>query len=209
MENFWSEILVQVQSLAVLDFLGLVFGLLNVLLLIRQNIYTWPAGIIYVLISLLLFWQIQLYGDFLLHLVFLVLNIYGWWFWIHGKKKGNDELEVSSFGLLPNLMLLALSSLGTWGLGLFLENIHEIWPNLEQASVPYWDATTSALSITGVWLMARKKIENWYYWFTVDVLACGIYFYKGIYFYSLLYGVYVVLAIAGYLEWRKSLSQSK
>ena len=106
MESIASEILETVKNLAILDFLGLTFGLLNVFLLIRQNILTWAAGIIYVVISLIVFWEIQLYGDFLLHIIFLILNIYGWWFWVYGKKAEEKELAVTSNSLKVNINLL-------------------------------------------------------------------------------------------------------
>ena len=76
------------------------------------------------------------------------------------------------------------------------------------ASLAYWDSTTSVLSIVGMWLTTRKKIENWYFWIAVDVLATGIYVVKGIYFYALLYLIYVGLAFSGLLTWRKSMQRS-
>ena len=87
MQEIWQEIISYASHIDFLELLGLIFGLVCVWLLIRQNIYTWPAGIIYVLISLVIFWRIQLYGDFILHIFFLILNIYGWYFWAFGKKK--------------------------------------------------------------------------------------------------------------------------
>lgn len=183
---------------------GLVFGLLAVWYLIKESVLTWPAGILYVLVSFVVFWKIQLYGDLLLHVIFLILNIYGWYFWVFGKKKNEGELPITTYSLKQNLVLFTLSLLGILLFGLFLDNVHLIWKHIAPAALPYWDATTSILSITGIWLMTKKKIENWYYWFAVDVLACGIYFYKSIYFYSFLYGLYIIMAISGYLAWKKS-----
>jgi nicotinamide mononucleotide transporter len=75
------------------------------------------------------------------------------------------------------------------------------------ASLSYWDSTTSILSVVAMWLTAKKKIENWIIWLVVDVLATGIYYYKGIYFYCILYLVYTGMAVAGYLSWRRSMNQ--
>ena len=159
MHEIWQEIISYASQIDLLEFLGLIFGLVCVWLLIKQNILTWPAGIIYVLISLVVFWEIRLYGDFILHIFFLVLNIYGWYYWLNGKKKNEEDVPVTNLS----------------------------------AALPYWDSTTSILSVTGMWLTTRKKIENWYYWLAVDILATGIYVYKGIYFYSALYFVYIFL----------------
>lgn len=185
-----------------LELAGLFFGLLAVWFLIKQNILTWPAGIIYVLISFVIFWRIQLYGDFLLHIFFLVLNIYGWYFWKKGAKK--EEVPVSQYTIKENLILASITGVGIFVFGYFLQSIPSLISGLEPASLPYWDATTSILSVTGMWLTTRKKIENWYYWLLVDIIAAVIYVYKGIYFYSFLYAVYILMAIWGYLEWRKS-----
>ena len=198
----WQEAIHYAQNIDQLELAGLVFGLLAVWFLIKQNILTWPAGIIYVFISFVIFWRIQLYGDFILHIFFLALNFYGWFYWKKGTQ--NEEPPVTSLSLTHNLKLVFITGIGVIGFGYFLQQLPNLIDGLEPASLPYWDATTSILSVTGMWLTTRKKIENWYYWFVVDILACGIYLYKGIYFYSFLYGVYILMAVWGYLEWRKA-----
>jgi nicotinamide mononucleotide transporter len=97
-----------------------------------------------------------------------------------------------------------ISFIGIFLFAKFLIYLPHIFLDIEAASLPYWDSTTSILSVTGMWLTAKKKIENWYYWLLVDVLATGIYFYKDLYFYSLLYFIYIGLAVAGYVAWRRS-----
>ena len=188
-----------------LELAGLIFGLLAVWYLIKQSLLTWPAGIIYVFISFVIFWRIQLYGDFILHIFFLVLNIYGWYYWVWGKKKGDEEVPVTVLSLKNNFLIALGTIAGVVVFGYFLQSLPLLIDGLQPAALPYWDATTSILSVTGMWLTTRKKIENWYYWIIVDVLATGIYIYKGIYFYSFLYGVYIVMAIYGYHEWRKTM----
>ena len=203
MNHFFSEIINYGLSIDPFELAGLFFGLMAVWYLIKESIYTWPAGILYVLVSFIVFWEIQLYGDFLLHIIFLVLNVYGWYFWVNGKKNKEEELPITTYPLGQNFVLIVISCIGTIVFGYFLSSIHH-WIEMEPSSLPYWDATTSVLSITGIWLMTKKKLENWYYWIVVDVLACGIYFYKGIYFYSFLYGLYIIMAFSGLLAWKKS-----
>lgn len=204
MNEIVQDILNYALSIDLYELSGLIFGILAVWYLIKESILTWPAGILYVLVSFVVFWKIQLYGDLLLHVIFLALNIYGWYFWVFGKKENEEELPITTYGLNQNLIVLLISIVGIWGFGFFLANINTIWNHIPPAALPYWDSTTSILSVTGIWLMTKKKLENWYYWFVVDVLACGIYFYKGIYFYSFLYGIYIAMAISGYLAWKKS-----
>jgi len=205
MQEFWDGLTGYASQIDVLELSGLIFGLLTVYFLIRENILTWPCGITYVLISFVIFWQQRLYGDLILHVFFLVLNIYGWYYWIAGRSKEQEELPVSKTEKSLMIKILLASVAGIVVFGLFLSNIHLIWPDLGEAAVPYWDSITSILSVTAMWLTARKKIENWHFWIIVDVLATGIYIYKGIYFYAALYFIYIFLAVAGYLSWKKSM----
>jgi len=202
---FFKDILEYASQLDPLEFAGLVFGLLTVWFLIRQNILTWPCGIIYVFISFVIFWRIRLYGDFILHIFFLVLNIYGWYYWLYGKKKKEKELPVTLFGLKRNILILGITLLGVSAFGYFLQHLPNMIDGLAPAALPYWDSTTSILSVTGMWLTTRKKLENWYYWLVVDILATVIYVYKGIYFYAILYGIYIMMAGFGLMAWRKSM----
>ena len=95
MQEFWDGITTYAVQINFLEFLGLIFGLLAVYFLIKESILTWPSGILYVLISFIIFGQQKLYGDFILHIFFLVLNIYGWYYWIAGKKKNEKELPIT------------------------------------------------------------------------------------------------------------------
>lgn len=196
-----SSILDYATQINWLEAAGLVFGLACVILLIRENIWTWPAGILYVLVSFVIFFQAKLYADLILHVFFLVLNVYGWYHWVLGKKELAQELPVSTSSRQMNMVLLVISFIGVFISGVLLESFTD-------ASLPYWDSATSVLSLVGMWLTAKKKIENWYYWMVVDILATGIYLYKEIYFYSLLYFIYCGLAVSGYYAWKKSMELS-
>lgn len=199
MENtILKEVLEYVVQINWLEAAGLVFGLLAVYYLIKENILTWPAGIIYVLISFVIFYQVKLYADLMLHVFFLVMNIYGWYYWIYGKKRGKDNVPVTTTRPRVLITLIVISIAGVALLGTLLSSYTD-------ASLPYWDSSTTIFSLTGMWLTAKKKIENWHFWFVVDVLATGIYLYKGIYFYAFLYMVYIGMAVSGYLHWKKSL----
>lgn len=199
MNEIINTVIEYVQNIALLEFLGLVFGLLAVYFLIVENIWTWPTGLTYVFISFVIFWKAKLYADFGLHIVFLILNVYGWYYWVYGKKQNEVELPVT---LTSRKLLIALSLISF--IGIFL--MGALLNTYTDASLPYWDSATTMLSFVGMWLTARKKLENWHFWFVVDVLATGIYIYKGIYFYAILYLIYVGMAVSGYLIWKKSMS---
>ncbi len=195
-QELFEQILETAQNLVIWEILGLVFGLLAVIFLVRENIWTWPSGIAYVLVSFIVFYQARLYADLALHVFFLILNVYGWVAWSRGAKGSSDELPITISSTRRSAVLLTASIAGIFVTGYLMTRYTD-------ASLPYWDSATSILSITGMWLTARKKIDNWFYWLAVDILATGIYFYKEMYFYALLYFIYIGLAVAGYLEWKK------
>jgi len=201
--DIWSEITNYITQINGWELTGLITGILAVVFLIRQHILTWPFGIAYVLVSFVVFWEARLYGDFILHVIFLVLNIYGWIHWVRGADKA--QLPVTQLKPYQAFRTLVLTGILIFLFAKFLLFIPNLFNGVDPPSLPYWDSTTSMLSVTGIWLQARKKIDNWYYWLVVDVLATGIYFYKELYFYGVLYMLYIGMAIAGYVAWRKTL----
>ncbi|WP_323755234.1 nicotinamide riboside transporter PnuC [Roseivirga sp.] len=205
LNDIWQDIISYAQEISVWELSGLVFGILAVLFLIKESIWTWPAGIAYVIVSFFVFWEARLYGDFILHIFFLVLNIYGWYYWVKGKGDKEPDVVITHTNSKRSIIFLLLTIVGIFTFGQFLINIPSIFEGVEPAALPYWDSTTSILSVTGMWLTARKKIDNWYYWFAVDVIATGVYFYKELYFYSFLYFLYIGMAIAGYMAWKKTM----
>ena len=197
-----NDVISSLQGLSALEFAGLVFGVINVLLLIKEDIRNWIFGILYILVSFVIFWQSRLYGDFILHVLYLVLNIYGWYNWT--KPNEDKTLKVSLQSVQSRLIWIGITAVGVILFAQFLLVLPSIFPNLDPPSLPYWDSTTTMLSVTAMWLTARKKLESWMYWFVIDILATGIYFYKGLYFYSLLYFIYIAFAVMGYRAWLKS-----
>lgn len=209
MTEIFNSILEYVKNIPFTELLGLIFGLLCVYFLIKESILTFAFGIAYVIISFFVFWQIQLYGDFILHIFFLALNIYGWYYWVHGNNSNDQEVVITVTPLKLSIIFAAITLVGVFIFGLFLENINYFFDGIAPSSLPYWDATTSILSVTGMWLTAKKKLDNWYYWLIVDVLATFIYVYKGIYFYAFLYLVYIGMAVIGYRAWKESMNIQK
>ena len=207
--DFWYEIVSYTETISFWELSGLIFGILTVVFLIKESIWTWPFGIAYVITAFVVFWEAKLYGDFLLHIFFLVLNIYGWYYWVFGKKKAESELTVTKMSKSSLLKSLGISVLGVFVFAQLLIRIPNLFEEMEPAALPYWDSTTSILSVTAMWLTARKKIDNWYFWLVINVLATGIYFYKELYFFSLLYFLYIGMAIMGYMAWKKTILKTR
>ncbi|MEW5747701.1 MAG: nicotinamide riboside transporter PnuC [Candidatus Thermoplasmatota archaeon] len=180
----------------VIEVLGVVTGLLTVWLTVRQKVLCWPIGIVNILLFMVLFYQVKLYADLGLQVVFLILSFYGWYYWIH-PKKGEASVPVTTLSWRSGAGTAA-----TWGLGTVV--MGAALATYTDASVPYWDSSTTVMSIIAQYLMSLKKLESWYLWIAADVVDTGIYLYKELYLMSGLYAVFLVLATAGYIEWRKS-----
>ncbi|MCR9115846.1 MAG: nicotinamide riboside transporter PnuC [bacterium] len=180
---------------------AVVFGLLCVWLTIRQNIWCWPTGLVQVVLFIIIFYQVKLYSDLILHVIYVFMQIYGWRHWLHGGQKG-DELPVTSLSGRSQWTWTGVTVVGTivWGLGM---------ATFTDAAIPFGDAFTTVASLVAQWLMARKRLESWYFWIAVDVIAIGIYWYKSLYLTSGLYAVFLVLACWGLFAWRRSLLQPK
>ena len=199
------DFLVQQFPLLALDWFqaaGLVTGLLAVWLLIRQNIWNWPIGLAYAMVSVVVFAEAKLYADLILHLFYVGMNLYGWWYWLFGGDRSEgDVLRVCRTPWRHGIALAVLSAVGIVAMGAALST----WTDADFA---YWDSGTTVLSFAAMWMMAHKQLENWAVWFVVDVAAVALYLVKGLNLYALLYGVYLAMAVAGWLAWRKTMEVS-
>ena len=183
-----------------LESIGLISGLLCVWLLIRQNVWTFPIGLIYAVVSVLVFMQVRLYADVLLSGYYVIMNGYGWYYWLNrGERTDTDVLAITFTPRRLLLPLIAVTAAATFGMGWFFDTQTD-------AALPYWDAATTCMSFAAMWMTARKYIDNWIVWLIVDVMATVIYLIKGIELYAVLYAVYLAMAVMGWRTWQRSMS---
>jgi nicotinamide mononucleotide transporter len=177
------------------------FGLACVVLTVKRNLWCWPTGLAQVTLYIFVFFHAKLYSDLILHVIYVGLSIYGWHHWLHGGAD-RGELEVT---LLPPLHLLSLIAAGL--------GVTAVWGWLmatyTDAALPYPDAFTTVASLIAQWLLAKKKLQSWWCWIAVDLVAVPVYFYKELYQTAALYTMFLVLASAGGLEWSKHLAREK
>ena len=180
---------------------GVLFGVVSVWLIVKENVWGWPTGLVNVGLFIVVFWQARLYADMGLQVVYVVLCSYGWWAWQHGKK-GDGPLRVTR---TPREALWLLAAAGGAGAGLlgFVLRGHT------DAALPFWDSATTAFSLVAQWMQTRKWLENWWLWIAVDVVYVGIYVAKGLFLTAGLYAVFLALAIQGARSWSKSLSPER
>lgn len=185
-----------------IELFGSITGLITVWLAARNNIWTWPIGLINVTSFFIIFWQVQLYADMFLQLYFFGMSIYGWIYW-YGQK---DVLEKITFlSSRSRLISLIIIIIGVFVLGSVISNIHIYFPEIfvKPAAYPYFDAFTTVVSIIASIWMARRILESWVLWILVDVVAIALYFLKGIKLVSIEYGIFLLMSIYGLIVWMK------
>ncbi|HSI70517.1 MAG TPA: nicotinamide riboside transporter PnuC [Gillisia sp.] len=177
-----------------LQFLGTIFGITQVLLARKNNINNYLFGIISILISMWVLYSSKLYADILLHLYYLVMSIYGWFFWKYGKQKDTAPISYSDRS----------EHLKAVGIVILCFTLMIFWlKNYTNSDVPYWDAGVSAFAWAGMWLMAKRKIENWIYLNISNIIAIPLLFYKELYIYAGLTIFLFIVGTSGYFKWRK------
>ncbi|MFO7827039.1 MAG: nicotinamide riboside transporter PnuC [Bacteroidales bacterium] len=184
-----------------IELTGSIFGLLYIILSIKQNIWCWPVGLITSALYIYVFFVTKFYADMGLQVYYLIVSIYGWYFWLYGgKNKKQDNLKISKTGFWLSIYLILATAI-------LFAVIAFILVNYTDSEIPYWDAFTTAGSFVATWMLARKIIEHWLIWIVVDSVSLGLYIYKGLYATVFLFAVYTVLAVIGYIEWKKELKK--
>jgi nicotinamide mononucleotide transporter len=181
-----------------IEIIAALLGIAGVWLTTRQNIWCWPIGLMNVILSMIVFFNAKLYYDFILQIFYFVLTLYGWYHWIFGRKDA-PKLPVRRL----KRHYIYISMIITMVSVIILGKIAEIYTD---ASLPYWDALTTAGGVIATLWMARKIIENWIAWIFIDLLCTVIYIYKELYAFSVLYLIFAILAVIGYMEWKKDLT---
>ena len=180
-----------------LDMFTTILGLLYIWLEYRASILLWFVGIIMPALDIYLYWSHGLYGDAGMAAYYTLAAVYGYCIWKF-KKTRKQKLSLP-IAFMPKKQYLpaALFFLAAWGMTYF---VLITWTN---STVPVLDSFTNALSFVGLWTLARKYAEQWLFWIVVDVVCTVLYVHKGIPFKALLYGLYIVIAVLGYIKWRK------
>jgi nicotinamide mononucleotide transporter len=180
--------------MSTLEMIAALFGLVCVGLTIYRHIGCWPTGLIQVVLLIAVFYQAKLYSEMLLQIIYVFLQLYGWYAWLHG---GPDRTPLIVSRLPARQMLIwtfagvvnaaALGSLMAWH---------------TNASFPYVDAIVTIASLIAQWLLGRKVLESWLVWIFVDVVSIPLFLAKELYWTAGLYAVFLVMATWGWVEWR-------
>ncbi|HEY0290136.1 MAG TPA: nicotinamide riboside transporter PnuC [Pseudomonas sp.] len=177
-----------------LELFAAALGVTAVWLTVKQNAWCWPIGLVMVLLYAWIFFDVKLYSDMLLQVIYAALQVYGWWQWTRrGALAGGRT--VSSLGGGALLISLALGALVSLALGAAMARFTD-------AAQPWLDATLTGFSLVAQVWMAQKRVQCWPLWIVLDIIFVGLFLYKALYVTAALYALFILLAVQGWRDWR-------
>jgi nicotinamide mononucleotide transporter len=184
-----------------LEITAVVFGIISVLFARKNNILVYPTGLISTLIFIYILYNFKLYGEFIINIYYSVMSFLGWYLWSR-RNNGQEEFPIS----IMNSKDYKISAIIFIATLLFIAFIYHFFDKFTDLTA-YVDAFTTALFFVGMWLMAKRKIENWIVWIIADIISVPLYFYKGLTVSSLQFIVFTIIAVLGYIEWKTFLQK--
>ena len=184
----------------ILEITAVVFGLLSVWFSKNNNILVFPTGMISTFIFIYLLYKSVLLGDMMINAYYFIMSIYGWYVWT--REENNSITLISRINSKEKnicILIFIFSLIFVYSIYVYFDK----WNSL----TAYIDNLTTAIFFVGMWLMAKRKIENWIFWIIGDIISVPLYFYKGFTFTSLQYLIFTFIAIAGYYSWKKILNK--
>lgn len=205
MSQFFDWIFAQYQNvdtyLIVLEMIGVFFGFLSVWYSKQENIWVFPTGIISTGIFVYILSVFGLLGDMMINGYYFIMSIYGWYLWTNKVNDAHIPISKATKKEKQWSVVLFVSTL------IFVSLVYLLFGKLDVWTA-YVDILTTGIFFVAMWLMAKKKLENWTYWIIGDVITIPLYFYKGLIFTGIQYILFTIIAIYGYRAWRKSLDKS-
>lgn len=183
-----------------LEIVAVFFGIASVLYAKKENIWVFPTGIISTVLYVYICYQFTLYGDVVINLYYTLMSLYGWYVWNH--KTSGQSIEITKSNPLDMLKALGIFI----STAAFVVGVYLYFDRFDRVT-DYFDTFTSGIFFAGMWLMAHKKIEHWMFWILGNLISIPLYFVKGLGFSGLQFTIFLVLAIQGYIEWKKHLNK--
>jgi len=227
--HFFTEPYQSASTLNILlEFIAALFGIISVFYAKKENILVFPTGIISTALYVYLLSQWNLYGDLIINIYYTLMSIYGWYMWSRIIDENNSHIPISrtnttdkfkAFGIFLFTSIFVIIVYRYYNVMPnnlnFSESIHYAISNITSSSLadfrkitPFLDTFTTGIFFAAMWLMANKKLENWILWIAGNIVSIPLYFVKGYGFTGIQYIIFLVLAILGYLAWKKHLNKS-
>ncbi len=192
----YSNLLIALELIAVL------FGIISVLFARKNNILVYPTGLVSTILYVYILFEFQLYGDLIINGYYSIMSVLGWYLWSK-TKDGEDEFPISTINRKEFIISVLIFTITLT----FVAFVYHFFDKFTHWTA-YVDALTTGLFFVGMWLMAKRKIENWILWIIADVISVPLYFYKGLTFSSFQFILFTIIAILGYKEWKRFLQKT-
>ncbi len=210
MQPFIQQFINDIKNTSLLEGIAVIFGVLSVWFSSRENILVYPTGIINtILFTYIYAFKTGLYADSIVNIYYTVMSLKGWFMW--GKKNDAQEhLAITKSNVTQWLKALTFT---IFWFSILLTLIMYIMPTyldktqFTESTFPVTDSINAALAFTGMWLMNKKKIEHWFFWIAVNTISIPLNASKNLAFTAIQYLIFLILAIVGYIAWRKKLVQ--
>lgn len=183
-----------------IEILAALSGIISVWFSRKASIWVYPTGLINTVFYIWISYDAQLIGEAVVNLYYTIMSLYGWYNWLRRNEKHELIVQVSRSNRTD--WMLQLSFFTSTYLVLFL-SLNYLKEAFFPGAIPWADALASAAAFTGMWLMTRKKLESWIWWIITNMASMPLYFSKGYIFTAVYYFILLILAILGYIEWRK------
>ena len=198
--SIWLQsLLTSAQSMSPWEAVAVIFAIAYLLLAVRENILCWLFAFMSTAIYTVLFWDVSLLMESALNVYYMAMAVYGWYQWTHGGHNGTDEphaLAVQSMSGRQHILMIAVTAVLVAISGYLLsEHSSAAWP--------YIDSFTTWASVITTYLVTQKYLQNWLYWIVIDAVSIPLYIDRGLGLTALLFAAYVIIAVFGYLSWRK------
>ncbi|NDV46825.1 nicotinamide riboside transporter PnuC [Paludibacter sp. 221] len=188
LQNNWVEVV------------GSILSLIYLYLSVKQRSSLWIFGFLCSVFYVVIFFDSKFYADMTLQIYYVIVSVYGWIVWKWGKDKSGKNIPISNVPkrTIPYLIIIAAAIFFLYAF---------VLSNYTDSPLPKADSFTTALSIVATWMLARKYIEYWLVFIVVDAVSAGLYFYKELYPTAILFVFYTIMAIVGYLQWKKTIEK--
>ena len=186
----------QLKATSSWEWSAVVLALIYLILAIKENIWCWPSAFFSTAIYAWLFFDVNLFMESFLNAYYLVMAIYGWMQWTGNKTlEPDDSLSIVSWSLKTHLILILFLSLGVLLTGLLLSNY-------TTQDFAYLDSFTTIFALVATFMVTKKVLENWLYWIVIDVASVYLFYSKGLVLTSVLFSIYIILAVVGWFKWK-------
>jgi nicotinamide mononucleotide transporter len=201
LQEIAEQFIREIRNTSWLEFIAVVTGIASVVFSRKENILVFPIGIISTVIFIYLYITHGLYADASVNFYYTVMSIIGWFMW--ARKKDNNTKLIITGSDKKDWQQAIIFFIVCWII------LFTVLKKFTDSTVPQADAFTSAAALTGMWLMNKKKLENWVWWLITDIVSIPLNFYKHLAFTSFQYLIFLVLATMGYITWKEKIKNQK